>query len=129
VTWLCRQYLNCFKAVQPGTIIQSDQWRAYSSIQEQPNCRVDDDEAAMSIHRSLKFAMSLGKKDLLEKIKENQDLVQLLQEQGPLRTKTIEDSCVSIKLLIKVVIHSYLQWSLSLVDPVLEVVGPGLGFL
>ena len=34
-----------------------------------------------------------------------------------------------IKLLIKVVIHSYLQWSLSLVDPVLEVVGPGLGFL
>jgi homogentisate 1,2-dioxygenase len=45
----------------------------------------------MSIHRSLKFAMSLGKKDLLEKIKENEDLVQLLQEQGPLKTKTIED--------------------------------------
>jgi hypothetical protein len=29
----------------------------------------------MSIHRSLKFAMSLGKKDLLEKIKEEEDLV------------------------------------------------------
>jgi len=35
--------------------------------------------------------MSLRKKDLLEKIKENKDLVQLLQEQGPLKTKTIED--------------------------------------
>jgi hypothetical protein len=45
----------------------------------------------MSIHRSLKFAMSLGKKDLLEKIKEEKDLVQLLQEHGPLKTKTIED--------------------------------------
>ena len=45
----------------------------------------------MSIHRSLKFAMSLGKKDLLEKIKEEEDLVQLLQEHGPLKTKTIED--------------------------------------
>jgi homogentisate 1,2-dioxygenase len=45
----------------------------------------------MSIHRSLKFAMSLGKKDLLEKIKENEDLAQLLQEQGPIKTKTIED--------------------------------------
>jgi hypothetical protein len=29
----------------------------------------------MSIHRTLKFAMSLGKKDLLEKIKEEEDLV------------------------------------------------------
>jgi hypothetical protein len=29
----------------------------------------------MSIHRSLKFAMSLWKKDLLEKIKEEEDLV------------------------------------------------------
>jgi hypothetical protein len=45
----------------------------------------------MSIHRSLKFAMSLGKKDLLEKIKEEEDLVQLFQKHGPLKTKTIED--------------------------------------
>jgi hypothetical protein len=45
----------------------------------------------MSIHRSLKFAMSLGKKDLLEKIKQEEDLVQLLQEHSPLKTKTIED--------------------------------------
>ena len=41
--------------------------------------------------KSLKFAMSLGKKDLLEKIKQEEDLVQLLQEHGPLKTKTIED--------------------------------------
>ena len=55
----------------------------------------DDDSAAvtaMSIHRSLRFAMSLGKKELLEKIKENEDLVQLLKEHGPLKTKTIEDN-------------------------------------
>ena len=45
----------------------------------------------MSIHRSLKFAMSLGKKDLLEKIKQEEDLVQLLQEHSPLKTKIIED--------------------------------------
>ena len=59
-----------------------------NSINEGSNQTIDEDEAAvtaMSIHRSLKFAMSLGKKDLLEKIKEEEDLVQLLQEHGPLK--------------------------------------------
>jgi hypothetical protein len=55
------------------------------------------------------FAMSLGKKDLLEKIKEEEDLVQLLQEHGPLKTKTIEDlrltlmtgcNCLSLSVLV-----------------------------
>ena len=32
-----RRYLNCSKAVQPGTIIHSDQWRAYNSIQSELN--------------------------------------------------------------------------------------------
>jgi hypothetical protein len=49
-----------------------------NSINEGSNQTIDKDEAAvtaMSIHRSLKFAMSLGKKDLLEKIKEEEDLL------------------------------------------------------
>ena len=49
-----------------------------NSTNEESNQTIDEDEAAvtaMSIHRSLKFAMSLGKKDLLEKIKEEEDLV------------------------------------------------------
>jgi hypothetical protein len=65
-----------------------------NSTNEESNQTIDEDEAAvtaMSIHRSLKFAMSLGKKDLLEKIKQEEDLVQLLQEHSPLKTKTIED--------------------------------------
>jgi hypothetical protein len=55
-----------------------------NSTNEESNQTVDEDEAAvtaMFIHRSLKFTMSLWKKDL----------VQLLQEHGPLKTKTIED--------------------------------------
>ena len=43
-----------------------------NSTNEESNQTIDEDEAAvtaLSIHRSLKFAMSLGKKDLLEKIK------------------------------------------------------------
>ena len=65
-----------------------------NSTNEESSQTIDEDEAAvtaMSIHRSLKFAMPQGKKDLLEKIKEEEDLVQLLQEHGPLKTKTIED--------------------------------------
>ena len=57
-----------------------------NSTNEESNQTVNEDEAAvtvMSIHRSLKFAMFLGKKDLLEKIKE--------EEHSPLKTKTIED--------------------------------------
>ena len=53
-----------------------------NSINEGSNQTIDEDEAAvtaMSIHRSLKFAMPQGKKDLLEKIKEEEDLVQLLR--------------------------------------------------
>ena len=50
--------------------------------------------------------MSLGKKDLLEKIKEEEDLVQLLQELGPLNTKTIEDLRLT---LMTVAVYHYLN--------------------
>jgi hypothetical protein len=52
----------------------------------------------------MKFTMSLGKKDLLEKIKEEEDLVQLLQEHGPLKTKTIEDLRLTLMTVDSIVI-------------------------
>jgi hypothetical protein len=63
----------------------------------------------MSSHRSLKFAMSLGKKDLLEKIKEEEDLVQLLQEHGC--CCSIFDSCYTLELAISnLVVEFFKSW-------------------
>ena len=77
--------LNCLRAVQipstePGHTVRRKrksseteyQYRkrqavTSNSTNEESNQTIDEDEAAvtaMSIHRSLKFAMSLGKKDL-----------------------------------------------------------------
>ena len=68
------------------------------SAKEIDDTHADDTAAitAMSIKNSLKYTMSLGKKELKEKLEENKNFVEMLGQYGDIRTKTTEDLKLSL---------------------------------